>query len=114
MHKQTVFIPIATLVFVLAAVGPADCKERTSSGSRTVERSVEVWHGERHSTTTWKNPSGRQGDVRIKTTWDPDKRKDAHVEETSDEAVAKPEDGSVTQEATAAEPNGKAVDVEQK
>ena len=37
MHKQTVFIPVATLVFVLAAVGPADCKERTSSGSGTVE-----------------------------------------------------------------------------
>ena len=108
MLERISVVALATAAVVFATLGAAEAGERTgtrsySRGSASSEQSVEVFHGQRRGTTTWTNPTGRKGDVYVKTTWDPASRKDVEDEEAAEEGeegAAAEESGDAAADAT--------------
>jgi hypothetical protein len=80
MYRRTILPALCALGLMLTTAGDCD------AGS--AERSVEVLHGGRRSTTTWKSIGGRSNEYRVETKWDREPAKEAEPEQATEEAAA--------------------------
>jgi hypothetical protein len=96
-----------SLFGVLLTAGSAEARDGKGAGNYSIghgtsEQTVEVLHGERRSTTTWKNTAG--GRIEFREKWDKDTTKAEKAEEEAEDgdASASGDEAAATGEEAAA------------
>jgi hypothetical protein len=117
MLKRIAVVALSTAALLHVACTAAGAGERASTRSHARQSvaaasdpSVEVWHGQRRSTTTWIHSSGRRGDAFVKTTWDPEPRKKTDPEDEIDDAASAESGEAAAGETASDESDAKASD----